>query len=105
MPKPTQASFTVAARQGVDPSSPEAVQKWFLEAVPNLPPYEIEKILEELLSSESTGETLSGPRCYPEAVPLPLLRESPSAPVPLFAIRLREVPGILLRRLLHRLGK
>ena len=105
MPTPTQAFVAVAARHGIDPSDPEAVQRWFLEVLPDLPTEQIEEILEELVSYYATGDIRSEARSYPEGVPLPMLDESPPAPTPLLAARWREMLRILLVRLLRGRGK
>ena len=85
MPTPTRAFINVAARHGIDPSDPKAVQQWFCEDMPTLPIEQIEEIFEELLAYESDAEDVSEARFYPEGVPLPSLEESPSASTPMFA--------------------
>lgn len=105
MPTPTQAFTAVAARHGIDPSNPEAVQRWFLEVLPDLPSKDIEEILEELLAYEVTGEGNHEARFYPGGVPLPQLEESPPAHTPLLAAHWREIPLTFLVRLLRRTGE
>ena len=102
MPTPTQVFTAVAGRHGIDPSDPEAVQRWFLETLPTLPRARIEEILEELLFWRAGSELPSEVHCYPEGVPLPSLAESPPAHTPLLAAHWRELVRILLARLLRR---
>lgn len=94
MPTPTQAFFDIAARHGdVDSTDPQAVQRWFAETLPSLPPAEIEEILEELLALEAhegTADTDLPPRHYPKDARLPTLDDSPSAPLPFLAAGWRE---------------
>lgn len=105
MPTPTSAFVDVAARYGgVDPADTEAVQHWFNEVLPTLPPDTLEEILEDLLEHEGEGssaEREESARTYPQGVPLPSLDSSPAAAVPLLAAGWRE----LLSRLTGRAGK
>lgn len=105
MPTPTRAFLNVAARHGIDPSDPEAVERWFSEDLPALPAEQIEKILEELLAYDENSEHTSGARHYPKGVPLPSLKGSPVAPTPLFAAPWKELLRTLFLRLRSRIGK
>jgi hypothetical protein len=101
MPTPTRAFAELAAKHGgVDPDDMEAVQRWYEETVPTLSPAMIEKILEELLSSERLEVKGESPRVYPADAPLPALDQAPPVPLPLLAAGWRE----FLRRLLRRHG-
>ncbi len=105
MPTPTQAFLNVAGKHGIDPSDPQAVQRWFSEDLPALPIEQIEEILEELLAYDANGEDSPGARHYPEGIQLPLLKKSPAAPTPLLAVRWRELLRTLIGRLRDRTGK
>lgn len=99
MPTPTRAFAEVAAKHGgVDPDDMGAVQRWYEETLPTLPPEMAEEILEELLSSEKLEVTVKSPRVYPTEAPLPTLDQAFPAPLPLLAARRRE----FLRRLFRR---
>lgn len=104
MPTPTTSFFDVAARFGnVDPSDVEAVQNWYTEVLPTLPPETIEEILETLLESDGdAGDGGAGDgepaRSYPQGVPLPSLSSSPPAPIPLLAGGWKKLLARLARR-------
>jgi hypothetical protein len=76
----------------------EAVQHWYEETLPSLPPEKIEEILDELLNREGLRSEGISPRVYPKAAPLPTLDQAAPVPLPLLAAGWRE----FLRRLLHR---
>ena len=53
MPTPTTAFADAAAKHGnVDPNDLEAVQQWFTEELPKLPPEIVERVLRELLEQD-----------------------------------------------------
>lgn len=92
MPSPTRAFLDVAAKYGeVDPTDIEAVQRWFSETLPTLPPDTIEEILEELLQHDGAGDDLAPAPAYPKDAPLPSLSSSPPAPFPWFASSWKEM--------------
>jgi hypothetical protein len=92
MPTPIRAFIDVAAQYGdIDPGDAEAIQHWFSEVLPNLPPATIEEILETLLEHDGTGDEHSTRPAYPRDVPLPSLSSSPPAEIPLLAAGLREI--------------
>ena len=92
MPTPTGAFLDVAARHGqIDPADIEAVQHWFSEVLPTLPPRTIEEVLEELLRHDGTSDDHSPAKVYPEGAPLPSLFSSPPAPFPWPASSWREL--------------
>jgi len=97
MPTPTYVFAELAAKYGgVDVGDMEAVQQWYEETLPSLPPEKIEEILDELLSREGLRSEDDGPRVYPKAAPLPTLDQAAPVPLPLLAAGWRE----FLRRLL-----
>lgn len=99
MPTPTTSFLDIAARYGdVDPSDIEAVQHWFTEVLPGLPPETIEEILEDLLASEGADEAQEPARSYPRDVPLPALSSSSPVPTPLLAAGWKEILIRLMRR-------
>lgn len=92
MPTPVRAFIDIAVQYGkVDPGDPEAVQHWFSEILPTLPPETIEEILETLLEHDGTGDDRTSQHVYPRDVPLPSLSSSPQAKIPLLAGGLRHV--------------
>lgn len=92
LPTPTGAFLDVAARHGqIDPADIEAVQHWFSEVLPTLPPDTIEEVLEELLQHDGASDDQATPRVYPKGVPLPSLSSSPAAPFPWPASSWREL--------------
>jgi hypothetical protein len=105
VPTPNRAFAAVAARRGVDAADHEAVQRWFLEDLPNLPAEQIGEILEELLAHGRQGNASRWPTCYPEGAPLPPLDGSPPAPTPLLATGWGQWFRLLVERLLRRRGK
>ena len=105
MPTPTQAFLDMAARHGIDPSDPEAVQHWYTVVLPTLPVEQIEEILEELLGRNATTEDRPESRCYPKGASLPPLDGSPPTPTPLLARRWRKLFRDLAARLTRRQRK
>lgn len=86
MPTPTSAFIDLAVQYGnVDPADLEAVQHWFSEVLPTLPPATIEEIFETLLEHDATADARTSPPVYPLGVPLPSLSSSPPAAIPLLA--------------------
>jgi hypothetical protein len=86
MPTPVDAFAQIAAEHGgVDPNDPEAVQTWYLESVPTLPPKRLEALLEDLLSCEGDSTDRSLRPAYPRGTPIPGLETAPSVPLPLLA--------------------
>ena len=99
MPTPIGAFVDIAARYGeVDPTDIEAVQHWFNEVLPTLPPDTIEEVLEELLQHDEASDDQATPRVYPKGVRLPSLSSSPPAPFPWPASSWREMLIRLTRR-------
>ncbi|MGB5160637.1 MAG: hypothetical protein WBP10_04355 [Thermoanaerobaculia bacterium] len=99
MPTPIGAFVDIAARYGeVDPTNIEAVQHWFSEVLPTLPPDTIEEILEELLRHDGMSDDPPPAPAYPKDVPLPRLSSSPAAPFPWPASSWRELLIRLMRR-------
>ena len=99
MTTPTSSFLAVAERYGnVDPTDAEAVQHWFTEVLPTLPPETVEQILEELLKDVGTPTDGRAPRSYPQDVPIPSLTSSPPAAVPLLATGWRELLLLMRRR-------
>lgn len=99
MPTPIHLFHDIAARYGsVDPGDPEAVQHWFSEVLPTLPPETIEEILEALLGEEETTDERPTVRSYPKGVPLPSLSGSPAAPIPLLAAGWKDLLNKLVGR-------
>jgi len=99
MPSPTGAFLDVAARYGeVEPTDIEAVQRWFSEVLPTLPPGTIEEILEDLLQHDGASDKELPAPVYPKGAPLPSLSSSPPAPFPWPASSWRELLFRLMRR-------
>jgi len=99
MPTPTNVFAEVAAKYGgVGAGDMEAVQRWYEETLPSLPPQKIEEILDELLRREGLRSEGDRPRVYPKTAPLPTLDQAAPVPLPLLAGGWRE----FLRRLLQR---
>jgi hypothetical protein len=99
MPTPTRVFAELAEKHGgVDLNDMPAVQRWYEEVLPTLPPEVIEEILEELLSGEGLEDVEAGGQVYPADAPLPRLDEAPPVAPPLLAAGLRE----FIRRLLTR---
>jgi hypothetical protein len=102
MPTPTTAFADAAAEFGdVDPDDLEAVQRWFMEELPKLPPETIERVLRALLAQDGARATRKLTPRYPERAPLPSLGSSPPAPLPLLSEDWRRI----LRRLVAGLGR
>ena len=98
MPTPTGSFYDIAARYGgIDPRDTEAVQRWFMETLPTLPPSKIEEVLEALLQGDGPTDVKQPARSYPQGVPLPSLSGSPAAPTPLLACGWRELLNRLTR--------
>ena len=91
MPTPTSSFLQVAAQFGnVDSDDIAAVQRWYTEVLPTLPPATIREILDALLTSDGTVGDKDMERSYPSDVPLPSLSSSPPEPTPLLAAAWRE---------------
>lgn len=96
MPTPTSAFADAAAKHGsVDPDDLAAVQRWFTEELPKLPPETIERVFRDLLEQDGAPASRALEPSYPARVPLPSLRSSPPVPLPLLAERWSRI----LRRL------
>ena len=92
MPTPTTSFLKVAEQFGkIDPDDIEAVQHWFTEVLPGLPPETIEEVLEVLLKNEGADKDEETARSYPRDVPLPSLSSSPPELHPLLAAGWREI--------------
>ena len=99
MPTSIYVFAEVAAKfGGVDAGDIEAVQRWYEETLPSLPPQKIAEILDELLSREGLRSEGDGPRVYPKTAPLPTLDQAAPVPLPLLAGGWREFLHRLLRR-------
>lgn len=86
MPTPVDAFARAAAEHGgVDPDDVDAVQDWYAETVPKLPPERLEALLEALLAREGDSTDRRLRPSYPRRAPLPRLEASPPAPLPLLA--------------------
>ena len=57
MPTPMSAFAVIASRHGVDPSDEEAVDRFFDESAPELPPEEREAIFAALLAADGKGDS------------------------------------------------
>ena len=100
MPTPVRYFAEIAAKYGdVDPDDADAVQNWFLVTLPSLKTEDIDKVLEAILHHDGMESTHSGDRAYPSGVALPLLKESPPAALPLFALAV----DLFLRKMWRRL--
>jgi hypothetical protein len=99
MPTPTYVFAEVAAKYGgVDSGDMEAVQHWYEETLPSLPPEKIEEILDELRAGEGSEAKGECPHVYPKTAPLPTLDQAAPVPLPALAAGWRE----FLRRLFRR---
>ncbi len=86
MPTPVEVFAQVAAEHGgVDPKDVEAVQSWYMETLPTLPPERTEAVLEDLLGREGDSTDRSLRPSYPRQVPLPRLETSQPVRLPLLA--------------------
>ena len=101
MPTPFDAFARAAAEHGgVDPNDVDAVQGWYAETVPTLPPERLEALLEDLLSRDGDPADRPLRPSYPGKTPLPRLEASPPAPLPLLAAGWLA----LIKRLARRAG-
>ncbi len=86
MPTPVEAFARIAAEHGgIDPNDAEAVQSWYVETLPTLPPERIEALLEDLLGREGDATDRALRPSYPHGAPLPGLETSPPVRLPLLA--------------------
>jgi len=100
MPTPTAAFADAAAKYGdVDPEDIEAVQKWFAEELPMLPPEAIERIFDDLLARDGDSELREIVPVYPDRAPLPSLSSSPPIAAPLLAEPWKRILSRLFGRL------
>jgi hypothetical protein len=98
MPTPTSSFLEIAARYGdLDPTDAAAVQHWYTDVLPTLPPETIGEIFDALLGSEGALSDKDTARSYPSDVPLPSLSSSPPVPIPLFAAGWRDLLMRLIR--------
>ena len=87
MPTPIRYFSEIAAKYGdVDPDDADAVQKWFLDTLPSLESEQIDEILEAILRNDGAESGPAGNRVYPVGVPLPSLKDSPPATLPLLSV-------------------
>lgn len=87
MPTPIRYFAEIAAKYGdVDPDDADAVQDWFMTTLPSLKSEQIDEILEEILRHDGAESTPADEKSYPLGVPLPLLKDSPPAALPLLAV-------------------
>ena len=99
MPTPPHVFAEIAAKYGnVKPEDTAAVQRWYIETLPTLPPDLIDEILEALLRHDGVKPTTAVEKSYPVDIPLPLLNESPPASLPI----LRAVIDVLIKRVWKR---
>lgn len=102
MPTPATAFADAAAKYGdVDAGDIEAVQNWFTEVLPTLPPEVIEQVLHDLLERDGEIPERTVIPVYPKRAPLPSLGSSPHVDAPFFA----EPWSRLLRSIASRLRK
>ncbi|HEY2322017.1 MAG TPA: sigma 54 modulation/S30EA ribosomal C-terminal domain-containing protein [Thermoanaerobaculia bacterium] len=85
MPTGMSVFAELAARYGVDPHDEEAVDRFFEDTAPALPPNEREQILSDLLGAEGAGESPRRKR-YAHGAPAELNGERTPMPVPLDAV-------------------
>ena len=103
MPTPTTAFADAAAKFGdIDPEDIEAVQKWFAEQLPKLPPDMIEQVLRDLLARDGAAVERFITPVYPKRARLPSLGASPAVALPLFAESWRRLLPALVARLTRR---
>jgi hypothetical protein len=103
MPTPTTAFADAAAKYGnVDPDDVAAVQQWFMEALPKLPPDTIEQIFRELLAEDGAPASRLLSPSYPARASLPSLSASPSVRGPNVTERWAHVLGRVIRQLTRR---
>ena len=95
MPTPPHVFTEIAATYGnVNPEDTAAVQRWYTETLPNLPPELIDEILEALLRQDGIKPITAVEKSYPVDIPLPLLNESPPADLPI----LRSLIEVFIKR-------
>ncbi len=88
------AFAVIAARHGVDPSDDEAVDRFFDERAPELPPEEREAIFAELLAADGQGDSPSR-RHYATTRVDTSFRDDPAIEVPPRAVNPRLEPAEL----------
>ena len=80
MPTPTGFFLDVAARYGgVDPGDLDAVQRWFIESMPELPPETINQIFDEQLSNYRTSIDVEGQKAAVSEIQKILWNDVPAA--------------------------
>jgi hypothetical protein len=90
----------IAARHGVDPTDEEAVDRFFDERAPELPPAEREAIFAELLSADGKGDSPRRRR-YAKTRPNASFRDDPTIEVPPRAVNPRLEPAEETNRARH----
>ena len=101
MPTPIRVFAEIAATYGnVKPDDADAVQKWFIETLPSLKPEQIDEILEALFRHDGGEAIPSGEKSYPVGVPLPTLKDSPPATLPLLTF----ITDLFLKRIWRLFG-
>ena len=86
MTTPIKAFAELAARHGgIDPDDACAVQTWFMETLPTLPPEQREDLLSELLDQEAGPAGTAPEPSYPTQVELPRLDTAKPVSEPRFA--------------------
>ena len=101
MPTPAHVFQELAAQYGgIDAADADAVQRWYEEQLPQLPPETLEEIVEALMDQDQTVTERSNPmpRNYPSGAPLPNLDEVQPVNLPLLAAGWRDLIKQLLRR-------
>ncbi len=99
MTTPIKVFAELAARHGgVDPNDTCAVQNWFMETLPTLPPEQRQELLSKLLDQDGGSADATPEPSYPEQAELPRLDRTRPVPEPRFAAGFT----VFLKRFLRR---